>query len=168
MCNVKITEEFDLEQDPKVSCRNYANAHGYSEVQTFNQIWEYFLYLTKIFQCLDDEYLSQALKAMNCSPPYLTNKQQFWCKEDIDIEDMNVLRFLWKLGGGVLDDGKCLPPCQKTKYESILHCIIIYIIVKLGSCSSLLKSLISTLKVSIQKQKEQSWHSTAHPPPITF
>ena len=36
--NVKITEEFDLEQDPKVSCRNYANAHGYSEVQTFNQI----------------------------------------------------------------------------------------------------------------------------------
>ena len=30
-------------------------------------------------------------------------------------------------------------------------------IVKLGSCSSLLKSLNSTLQVSIQKQKEQSW-----------
>ena len=30
-------------------------------------------------------------------------------------------------------------------------------IVKLGSCSSLLKTLNSTLKVSIQKQKEQSW-----------
>ena len=32
------------------------------------------------------------------------------------------------------------------------------IIVKLGSCSSLLKSLSSTLKVSIQKQNEQCWH----------
>ena len=44
------------------------------------------------------------------------------------------------------------------------------LIVKLGSCSSLLKSLNSTLKVSIQKQEEQSWrynHSspTTHPPP---
>ena len=46
------------------------------------------------------------------------------------------------------------------------------LIVKLGSCSFLLKSLNSTLKVSIQKQKEQSWrynHSstTTHPPPPT-
>ena len=32
------------------------------------------------------------------------------------------------------------------------------IIVKLRSCSSLLKSLSSTLKVSIQKQNEQCWH----------
>ena len=42
------------------------------------------------------------------------------------------------------------------------HCLVkvrkfISIIVKLGSCSSLLKFLYSTLKVSIQKQKEQSW-----------
>ena len=34
--SVKITEEFDLEEDPKVSCKNYANPHGYSEVQTFH------------------------------------------------------------------------------------------------------------------------------------
>ena len=74
-----------------------------------------------VFQCLDDEYLSQALKVMNCSPPYLTNKQQLWCNKNIDIKDMNVQNFLWKLGGGVLDDGNCLPPCKKTKYESILH-----------------------------------------------
>ena len=48
-------------------------------------------------------------------------------------------------------------------------CQCIFTIVKLGSCSSLLKSLNSTLKVSIQKQKEQSWcnnHSVpTHPPP---
>ena len=41
-------------------------------------------------------------------------------------------------------------------------------IVKLGSCSSLLKSLNSTLKVSIQSEKEQSWRynltaPTTHP-----
>ena len=74
--------------------------------------------MTKIFQCLDDELISQALKIMNCSPPYLTNKKQFWCNEDIERTD-SVLRFLWKLGGGILDDGKCFPPCQKTKYERI-------------------------------------------------
>ena len=42
----------------------------------------------------------------------------------------------------------------------------------IGSCSSLIKSLKSTLKVSIQKQKEQSWRynhgsTTIHPPPPT-
>ena len=56
---------------------------------------------------------------MNCSPPYLTNKQEFWCDKNIDIEDMNVQRFLWKLGGGVLDDGECLPPCKKIRYINI-------------------------------------------------
>ena len=42
-------------------------------------------------------------------------------------------------------------------------------IVKLGSCSSPLKFLNSTLKDSIQKQKEQSWcyNLSAPPPPTT-
>ena len=65
---------------------------------------------------------------MNCSPPYLTNKQEFWCDKNIDIEDMNVQRFLWKLGGGVLDDGKCLPPCKKIRYINITQ---LYILEKL-------------------------------------
>ena len=42
---------------------------------------------------------------------------------------------------------------EKSYYELKMMCIF----VKLGSCSTLLKSLNSTLKVSIQKQKEQSW-----------
>ena len=36
--SVKIIEEFDLEEDPKVSCKNYANPHGYGEVLIFHQI----------------------------------------------------------------------------------------------------------------------------------
>ena len=39
-------------------------------------------------------------------------------------------------------------------------------IVKLGSCSSLLKALNSTLKNSIQKQKEQSWRYNPNAPTI--
>ena len=50
---------------------------------------------------------------MNCSPPFLTNKKQFWCNSSIEFSTSNV-NFLWKLGGGIMDDGKCLPPCQKT------------------------------------------------------
>ena len=48
------------------------------------------------------------------------------------------------------------------------------IFVKFGSCSHLLKFLNSMIKVSMQKQKEQSWRynlnappNTTHPP-ITF
>ena len=41
------------------------------------------------------------------------------------------------------------------------------IIVKLGSCSSLLKFLNSTLKVSIQKEKEQSWRYNLSAPTTT-
>lgn len=41
------------------------------------------------------------------------------------------------------------------------------LIVKLGSCSSLLQSLNSTLKVLIQKQKEQSWCYNLSVPPTT-
>ena len=40
-------------------------------------------------------------------------------------------------------------------------------IVKHGSCSSLLKFLNSTLKISIQKQKEQSWHYNLSAPTTT-
>ena len=41
-----------------------------------------------------------------------------------------------------------------------------YYIVKLGSCSSLLKTLNSTLNNSIQKQKEQSWRYNPNAPTI--
>ena len=48
-------------------------------------------------------------------------------------------------------DGYCYTYIQFKSKEILSY------IVKLGSCSSLLKSLNSTLKVSIQNQKEQSW-----------
>ena len=50
-------------------------------------------------------------------------------------------------------------------------CYIFAPIIKLGSCSSLLKCRNSTLKVWIQRQKEQSLHYNPNeppPPPITF
>ena len=30
--SVKIIEEFDLEEDPKASCKNYKNIYGYGKV----------------------------------------------------------------------------------------------------------------------------------------
>ena len=53
--------------------------------------------------------------------------------------------------------------CNKNQQMNILW-YTIRIIVKLSSCSSLLKPLNSTLKVSIQNQKEQSWHYNHNSP----
>ena len=66
-------------------------------------------------QCIDKEYLSQALKLMNCSPPYLTKDKLLWCEENVNISSTNVKNFLWKFGGGIMDDGNCLIPCQNAK-----------------------------------------------------
>ena len=108
---INIKEEYDLKEDPKVSCENYPTRNGYGQVHLNLNFLVQICNL--LYQCLDEEYLNQALNIMNCSPPFLTNKKQFWCNSSIEFSTNNV-NFLWKLGGGIMDDRKCLPPCQKT------------------------------------------------------
>ena len=66
-------------------------------------------------QCLDDEYLGQALRTMNCSPPYLTDQRQLWCDKNVDKLSKEAEEFIWKFSNTWMDDGNCLPPCTFVK-----------------------------------------------------
>ena len=69
------------------------------------------------FQCLDKEYLNQAIKALNCSPPYITSNKSLWCKENMVFGEND---FLLQIEDDRVSDGRCLKPCKSVKYVIIL------------------------------------------------
>ena len=61
---VKVLEEIHLENDPNFPCRNYGYDGEYN-------------------QCLEEEYTRQSLNLLNCTPPWMTDNQNIWCKHQI-------------------------------------------------------------------------------------
>ena len=101
---VKLHEDIQLEDDPKTNCKNYQDKRGYAK-------------------CLDKEYLHQSMSALNnCTPPYITSKSEFWCKETLDLSTTEAKYFLWQFRNSRKNDGQCLPPCNTTKYVFFQCC----------------------------------------------
>ena len=96
MYNVKLHEDIQLEDDPKTNCKNYQDKRGYAK-------------------CLNDEYLKQSLYALNCTPPYITDTSEFWCREKLNLSSSEAKSFLWQFRNSRKNDGQCLPPCNTTK-----------------------------------------------------
>ena len=98
---VIIMEEKRLEHDPKYPCIDYKIESGYS-------------------QCLEKELVSQSLKFLNCTPPWVTENENLWCKEKIKFESFSSkLKFnTWisDITEGNYDYGKCLEPCRVKRY----------------------------------------------------
>ena len=74
---VKLNEDIQLEDDPKTNCKNYKEKRGYAK-------------------CLNEEYLKQSLSALNCTPPYITDKSEFWCREKLNLSSYEAKSFLWQ------------------------------------------------------------------------
>ena len=100
---VIIMEEKRLEHDPKYPCINYKIESAYS-------------------QCLEKELVSQSLKFLNCTPPWVTENEDLWCKEKIIYESISSkLKFrTWisDVTEGNYDYGTCLEPCRVKKYSA--------------------------------------------------
>ena len=62
---IKVLEEIHLEDDPNFPCRNYKYNGEYN-------------------QCLEDEYTRQSLEILNCTPPWMTDNHDVWCKLNVN------------------------------------------------------------------------------------
>ena len=65
---IKVLEEIHLEEDPNYPCRKYNHNGEYN-------------------QCLEEEYTRQSLEILNCTPPWMTDNQDFWCKQNINLSE---------------------------------------------------------------------------------
>lgn len=74
---IKVLEDIHLENDPNFQCSKYKNNEEYN-------------------QCLEDEYVRQSLEIVNCTPPWMTDNQDIWCKHHMNTstEIRDRLRFL--------------------------------------------------------------------------
>ena len=67
------------------------------------------------------------MKTLNCSPPYITNDKQLWCKEKLQFS-VEAKSLIWDINNARLDDGQCHPPCEFTKYEFVHNVMINFIL----------------------------------------
>ena len=97
---VQFTEETHLEGDPKFSCTDYVMPQDYD-------------------QCLEAEYVRQTLLLLNCTPPWLTDNQDLWCKDRLNIFDQQADQIdlhLEKILDGNFPSGNCFKPCKFMRY----------------------------------------------------
>ena len=62
---IRILQKIHLENDPHFQCKNY------------NHVGEY-------NTCLEEEYTRQSLEILNCTPPWMTDNHDVWCKLNVN------------------------------------------------------------------------------------
>ena len=76
---VKIYEEVHLEEDPDFPCRKYSSAGDYDA-------------------CLEAEYVRQTVDLMSCAPPWMTDNQEVWCQDSLNLTEDQAGRINYHLG----------------------------------------------------------------------
>ena len=61
---VRVLKFLNLENDPHFPCKDYENDGEYN-------------------QCLEEEYTRQTFALLNCTPPWMTDNQDIWCKQNV-------------------------------------------------------------------------------------
>ena len=108
--NIRIYEHLRLDDDPKIQCKNYMKPKDYAEVVwSICNVLQYFH-----FQCLDEDFKDQVMNALNCSPPYITDKKDLWCKESMNMS-LDAESLLIQINNGKMQSKTCLPPCKITR-----------------------------------------------------
>ena len=65
---VRVLKFLNLENDPHFPCKDYENDGEYNE-------------------CLEEEYIRQTHELINCTPPWMTDNQDIWCKHHLNTSD---------------------------------------------------------------------------------
>ena len=76
---VKIYEEIHLEDDPHFPCRTYSTPGEYDA-------------------CLEAEYVRQTVDLMDCTPPWMTDSQEVWCRDSVNLTQEQAKRINYHLG----------------------------------------------------------------------
>ena len=106
---VQFTEETHLEGDPIFECTDYVMPQDYD-------------------QCLEAEYVRQTLLLLNCTPPWLTDNQDLWCKDRLNISDQQANNndlYFDQILDGKFPNGNCLKPCNFMRYSLALVCLFL-------------------------------------------
>ena len=100
---VKILEDLKLDDDPQYQCIDYEIKGEYQK-------------------CVEEEILKQNLNFMNCTPPWMTDNEDLWCKGGIKYESeaslLHYLGFLTEVTISEYHPGKCSVPCKTKRYQS--------------------------------------------------
>ena len=101
---LKIRREISLESDPHSNCYDYKEAGDYDK-------------------CLEAEIIRQMSYFANCTPPWMTENEGLWCRQEhaqglMNIDPRYFLGFMNDISSGQVDHGKCAAPCRQYSYFS--------------------------------------------------
>ena len=99
---VRIQEEEKLNDDPSYPCVDYGVIGDFGK-------------------CIEDELIRQNSHFLNCTPPWMTENDNFWCKGTHKIISdqvyLNYISFLDEISVSGANYGQCLVPCKIKKYQ---------------------------------------------------
>ena len=78
----------------------------------------------KVFEnlLLETEFVKKTLNILNCTPPWMTENEDLWCKGrmnfDSELSRSNYIKFVTDITLSEAETGKCLVPCKFTKYHT--------------------------------------------------
>ena len=99
--SMKIYETVYLENNQQFVCKNYQKPHEYD-------------------RCLNKVYLKQNLHLLNCTPPWLSDKSEYWCRGHLNMDEAVEKKFDFFLSSIIndrADKEECLPPCRSSWYK---------------------------------------------------
>ena len=99
---VRIKEEDNMPEDPKYPCIEYRVQGEFSK-------------------CFEKEMLEQNSRFLNCTPPWMTDNEDIWCKGKHHLDANHTfgyyLVFLNDIAEGEASPGKCLVPCKVHRFQ---------------------------------------------------
>ena len=100
---VKIREDISLENDPHNPCFDYKIMGEYA-------------------QCVENEIIQDNFQYLNCTPPWMTENEDIWCKGvnqfNSTLMATKYKRFLNGLGMTEPKFKKCPAPCRVKRYQA--------------------------------------------------
>ena len=96
-------EYVHFQGDPKYSCETYNTRGDYAK-------------------CVEHEIVKDNSQYLNCTPPWMTDDEDLWCKEKVtfnsSINASLYFQFLNSLGMVEGKPKECLPPCKVRRYKA--------------------------------------------------
>ena len=100
---IQIKEYIHLESDPKFPCKDYLIKGEYAN-------------------CVDRAIIKENQKYLNCTPPWMTNNENLWCKGRREFNSTMTadkhFRSLQRIGMPEVKPKDCLAPCRVRTYKA--------------------------------------------------
>ena len=97
---IKIFQEINLPNNPTFECVEYQQFGDYDA-------------------CLESRIVSETLSFVNCTPPWMTEKEEFWCHDEEKFESFEDMKNFhdFLLSVNIRPMRQCSVPCKSSKFE---------------------------------------------------